>query len=105
MLQKGSEQYRAAQKLANELQQIANYERWNNNNSYKLHFDPFYRFLNEIIKLNVFASNVAKTIDDRCQCYGFKIANVSSKQAWVLACAAIENNIDFEECYTPVWSR
>ena len=47
MLQKGSEQYRAAQKLANELQQIANYERWNNNNSYKLHFDPFYRFLNE----------------------------------------------------------
>ena len=105
MLQKGSEQYRAAQKLANELQQIANYERWNNNNSYKLHFDPFYRFLNEIIKLNVFASNVAKTIDEKCTYPSFKIANMSSKQAWILACAAIENNINLEDCYTPVWAR
>ena len=105
MLQKGSEQYRAAQKLANELQQIANYERWNNNNSYKLHFDPFYRFLNEIIKLNVFASNVAKTIDEKCTYPSFKIANMSSKQAWILACAAIENNINLEDCYTPVWAK
>ena len=105
MLQKGSEQYRAAQKLANEIQQIANYERWNNNNSYKLHFDPFYRFLNEIIKLNVFASNVAKTIDEKCTYPSFKIANMSSKQAWILACAAIENNINPEDCYKPVWAK
>ena len=51
MLQKGTEQYKEAQELSNRLQQIANYERWNNNNSYELHFNPFYRFLNEIIKL------------------------------------------------------
>ena len=34
MLQKGTEQYKEAQKLSNRLQQIASYERWNNNNSY-----------------------------------------------------------------------
>ena len=38
MLQKGTEQYKEAQELSNRLQQIANYERWNNNNSYELHF-------------------------------------------------------------------
>ena len=96
MLQKGTEQYKEAQELSNRLQQIANYERWNNNNSYELHFNPFYRFLNEIIKLNVFASNVAKTIDEKCTYPSFKIANMSSKQAWILACAAIENNINLK---------
>lgn len=105
MLQKGTEQYKEAQELSNRLQQIANYERWNNNNSYELHFNSFYRFLNEIIKLNVFASNVAKTIDEKCTYPSFKIANMSSKQAWILACAAIENNINLEDCYTPVWAK
>ena len=105
MLQKGTEQYKEAQELSNRLQQIASYERWNNNNSYKLHFNPFYRFLNEIIKLNVFASNVAKTIDEKCTYPSFKIANMSSKQAWILACSAIENNINLEDCYTPVWGK
>ena len=43
MLQKGTEQYKEAQKLSNRLQQIASYERWNNNNSYEMHFNPFYQ--------------------------------------------------------------
>ena len=94
-----------AQELSNRLQQIASYERWNNNNSYEMHFNPFYRFLSRIINLNVFASNVAKTIDEKCTYPSFKIANMSSKQAWILACAAIENNINLEDCYTPVWAR
>jgi len=55
--------------------------------------------------LNVFASNVAKTIDEKCTYPSFKIANMSSKQAWILACAAIENNINLEDCYTPVWAK
>jgi len=102
MLQKGTEQYKEAQELSNRLQQIASYERWNNNNSYEMHFNPF---LSQIINLNVFASNVAKTIDEKCTYPSFKIANMSSKQAWILACAAIENNINLEDCYTPVWAR
>lgn len=97
--------YKEAQELSNRLQQIASYERWNNNNSYEMHFNPFYRFLSRIINLNVFASNVAKTIDEKCTYPSFKIANMSSKQAWILACAAIENNINLEDCYTPVWAR
>ena len=105
MLQKGTEQYKEAQELSNRLQQIASYERWNNNNSYELHFNPFYQILSRIINLNVFASNVAKTIDEKCTYPSFKIANMSSKQAWILACASIEINLYLEDCYTPVWAK
>jgi hypothetical protein len=93
MITKGTSEYQAAQKLANDLIAIASKERWNNNTSFKLYFDPLGSFLNQIEKLNIFASQIAKTVGDNMDPYGFKIANLSSKQAWILACAAIENNI------------
>lgn len=96
MLQKGTEQYKEAQNLANKIQRVAGYERWNNNTMYNLFVDDFYRFINDIKKLNVFASQIAETIDKGYKVNGFKIANVSSKQAWILACAAIENNVNTE---------
>ena len=96
MIQKGTEDYKAAQELANDLMRVASYERWNNNTSYNLFLNPFYQFINEIKELNTFASKIATTIDDNYELNGFKIANLSSKQAWILACAAIENNIKWE---------
>ena len=94
MITKGTADYKRAQDLANELQTVAAYQRWNNNSMFKLFFDPFYRLINEVKDLGVFASQVAETIDSKCNPYGYKIANLSSKQAWILACAAIENNVD-----------
>lgn len=95
MLEKGTEQYKKAQNLANRIQRVAGYERWNNNSLYNLFHEPFYRFISDVKKLGVFASEIAKTIEAGSN-NRFKIANVSSKQAWILACAAIENNINTE---------
>lgn len=52
--------------------------------------------LEQIIALNVFASEVAKTVKasrkiDDCHIKGGY--RLSSKQAWILACAMVENGI------------
>lgn len=90
---KGTENYKKAQILANELVKIASYERWNNNSLFELFYDRMGDFLDKIKELNCFAAQVATTIESKMNPYGFKIANISSKQAWILACASIENNI------------
>ena len=46
------------------------------------------------MKLDAFAAKVAETINKTINPYAAKVANVSSKQAWILACAAVENNIE-----------
>jgi hypothetical protein len=93
MITKGTTEYTAAQELANKIQRVASYERWNNNTLFNLYFDPFANFLTEIEKVEGFASQVAKTIEEKMNPYGNKVANVSSKQAWIIACTAVENNI------------
>lgn len=96
MIKKGTEDYKKAQKLANELVEIANYERWNDNTMFNIMFNPFALFLDKIIETDTFASKIAKTVSDKMNPYGYKIANVSQKQAWILACCAIENDIKQE---------
>ena len=65
MIVKGTEQYKAASKLANEIK-----------------------------KIEGFASKVATTIDSSMNPYNRLVAIISDKQAWILACCAIENNIN-----------
>lgn len=72
---------------------MASYERWNNNSLFELFYDRMGDFLDKIKELNCFAAQVATTIESKMNPYGFKIANIGSKQAWILACASIENNI------------
>lgn len=95
MITKGTEDYKKAQNLANEIQRTAAYERWNNNSSFNLYFEPLGWFLEKVEKLDVFASQVAHTVGESMNPYGFCIARMSSKQAWILACAAVENGIEF----------
>ena len=90
---KGTENYREAQKLANNLVRIASYERWNNNTLFELFYDRLGNFLDKIKELDCFAAQVASTIESKMNPYGFKIAYISPKQAWILACASIENNV------------
>lgn len=95
-LVKGTADYKKAQNLANEITRVAGYQRWNNNTLFNLYFDPFFRFIMEIKNLGVFASKIAETIDSQANPYGYQIARVSDKQAWILACAAVENNINLD---------
>ena len=96
MLQKGTPEYSEAQKLANEIVRIASKGRYNDNTLFNLYFDPFSRFLNQIEKTDTFGAQVAKTINEKMNPYGYQVANISSKQAWIIACTAIENNIKEE---------
>ena len=94
-LVKGTADYKKAQELANEIVRVAGYQRKNNSTLFDLYFDPFFSFIMKIKNLGVFASKIAETIDSQANPFGYQIARVSDKQAWILACAAVENNIEF----------
>lgn len=96
MIAKNTPEYKNAQELANKIQRVASYERWNNNTLFNIYFDDFSEFLVAIEKVQGFAAQVAQTIEKAMNPYGYKLANVSSKQAWIIACAAIENNINLK---------
>lgn len=92
MLTKGSKEYKKAQEIANEIQSVANVKR-TEGQWFELSFNKMSLFIQSIIDKNLFASQVANTIDKGMNPYGYQVANISSKQAWILACAAVENNI------------
>lgn len=95
MLTKGSQEYKKAQELSNEIQRVASVKR-TEGQWFEHQFNKIGCFLDSIKSLNVFASNIATTIDNAMNPYGYQVANISSKQAWILACAAVENNIEVE---------
>lgn len=94
MIQRGTLNYKKAQKIANTLVDYAALERRNNNFYFNLHFEEVARFMMKIKELNVFASQIAETVESKMDACGFKLAYISSKQAWILACAAVENEIE-----------
>ena len=94
MITKGTEEYKKAQQVANQLQAVAAIEKWNSNSRYNLYYNDFYAMIQEAENTNTFAAQVAKTINDSSMSNTYNIARVSSKQAWILACAIVENNIE-----------
>ena len=88
MLQKGSEQYKQAQKLANEIK-----DRWNNNSYFDIAFNALGQFISKVQATDGFAAKIAETVDKTMNPYGKKVAFISDKQSWILAVAAVENNI------------
>lgn len=91
MIAKGTEKYREASKVAKVLvhrgwflpSEYANFREIQ---------DAYYKTLEEVASLNIFASNIAKTIIGHRS--DILVAKISEKQAWIIACAIIENNID-----------
>lgn len=63
MLQKGSEQYKQAQKLANEIKDMAGTDRWNNNSYFDIDFESLGKFISQIQKIDGFAAKIAETVD------------------------------------------
>jgi hypothetical protein len=91
---KGTEAYAKAQKMANSIQGWAEKTRRYDNTYFNLGIEVLVAFLRKVMALDCFAAQIAKTVDASIDIYGYKVANVSSKQAWILACAAVENNIE-----------
>ena len=95
MITKGTEAYAQAQKIANKIQSYADMARWNNHSFFGIALESLARFLSDIMDLHCLAAQIAKTVDGTIDNHGFKVARCSSKQAWILACAAVENGINF----------
>lgn len=87
-----NQDYTQKQELARQIESWANTER--SSSFHEIAFNELGIFLDKMCKLEAFAAQVAKTISENMNPYAFKVANVSNKQAWILACAAVENNIN-----------
>ncbi len=92
VIEKGNEYYKKAQELANTITYLANTER-NNNTMFSINLEKLGGFIYSIAQTNTFAAKIATTVDNTINPYGYKVANVSSKQAWILACEAVKKNI------------
>jgi len=96
MIAKGTTEYKEAGRIANKIQQYAEAQRWANNSVFDMYFNYLGNILNAVQKAGGFAAEVAKSVDKTMDCYGFKVAFCSSKQAWILACAIVENEINID---------
>ena len=97
MLIKGSKEYSAAQALANKLVRIADTDRIYCNSLWNIYDNELGLFIEKIMKLSGFAAEIAATVEKsmRNPYRSGAVARISSKQAWVIACAAIENGIEY----------
>ena len=95
MITKGTEDYKKASKLANELSDYANVNR-RNNSYFDIAFENLGRVITVVENTNTFAANIAKTVDNTMKPGSWQVAYLSSKQAWILACCVVENNLDIE---------
>lgn len=93
MLVKGTLEYKKAQELADTITRKANTTKINSF-FFDLAFDDLYRFIVKIKALDIFAAKVAETVDKGMTGHSYYVAKVSDKQSWILACAAVENNIE-----------
>lgn len=84
--------YQLRQKFANSLFSEAKHTRYDQS-GFDLFSELIGRFLDEVVKLDTFASRVAETILATMKPGRFQVAYISSKQAWILACAAVENGL------------
>lgn len=82
-----------AQQMAGQIERAA--KQSHISNYFELYFEALSRFLNKIMSLDCFAAQVAKTVDSKMDGRSYYVASISSKQAWILACAAVENDIEF----------
>jgi hypothetical protein len=95
MITKGTNEYKKAQELANNLLNDASKSRKGDSSYFDIAYEKVGRMLFKVKELNEFASNIATTVEKTMTPYGSVVARMSSKQAWIIACAAIENNIEY----------
>ena len=86
------QEYKQAQKIANELVSLSENHNIYDHSYYQIAVETLSLFVNKIVGLGVFASKVASTINNTID-VGEYAATISKKQAWVLACAAVENGL------------
>lgn len=99
MITKGTENYKHAQEMANTLTNLADIRKsdkgpFRYESPYEEEVKSLNKALQQIISFGGFAANVAETVLKSVGKYA-KVAYISDKQAWILACAIVENGITF----------
>ena len=97
---KGTEDYKKAQVIARKLEMQASAKRWENSlNSerWERMVEKMSRFCLAVMKAaeGTFAAEVAKTVEDNINPHGNFLGRCSSKQAWIIACAAVEHGVEW----------
>ena len=88
--------YQTKQLVARKIEHAAAIQRWNQHSLFDIYFEALGRLVYDVMQLKeTFAAKVAETVDKTMNPYGYKVAAVSNKQAWIIACAVVENNIDY----------
>jgi len=89
--------------LTNEIKRVADYHRYYNKSMFDLceNKNVLFSELAELAKCNCFAANIAITIlknieDTKAFLSRVKYAYISDKQAFIIACGLLENNIHSE---------
>lgn len=85
--------YKQKQEMARKLEGAAFTSRIDHN-AFEAASNAIFRVLLKIEKLDCFVAQVALTVDKTCG-HGYRAASISSKQALILACAAVENGIEW----------
>lgn len=101
MITKGTAEYKKAQQIANRIKDLADCPV-----SEETAEEVLTTILDNVMKIDCFAAQVAKTVKDSTiggyytSCKFRNIAKCSDKQAWIIACAIVENNmIDTYDVY------
>lgn len=94
-----TEQTNNAKKIARVLEMACNINEWNDNHTWRLYYGPIYSLLAAVMNIDCFAAQVAKSVYERARNYSKAtrrsvMPRCSSKQAWCIACAAVENGIE-----------
>ena len=93
MITKGTAEYKKAQEIANEFDRLSNASH-NNGMYFEMCYEKLATALESVMKLQGFASQVATSVNNNMNPNRSKMVTISSKQAWIIACAMVENNIE-----------
>jgi hypothetical protein len=88
--------YKTKQNIANMISDYASTDKSYGELRWDEHQDYIEQVVEKVINLGGFAAEVAKTVKSTIKSLGFGYygAKCSSKQAWILACAVVDNNVE-----------
>ena len=91
-IQQAMTDYQLKQRAARLISGAASHTKYNYD-GFQMGYECLSNVLREIAKIDCFAAKVAETVYSKMSPFSFQVARISSKQAWILACAAVENNL------------
>ncbi len=100
--------YQTKQVIAGKIENYAAVRRSDKMGHFTEVYEGLNRFIDSISHLPCFAAQVAQTVSRSMSPYSHHVAAVSGKQAWIIACAAVENGIELnfnKKTYYSLWLR